>query len=230
MRILIVDNNMDPACWGAAELRRYATASPDAVVTIRRGPHEDLPENLENFDKVIVSGSRASCYEKGPWVSALDRLIEKSVSLKLPFLGVCYGHQALNRVLGGSQTLGKSAHPEFGWTKIESLSPSALFQGLPETFYSFSAHFEEVCALPGDMKNIARSKDCDVQACQYQDLPIYGVQFHPERNIEAAEKTFSERRKKGEPKNLLHSKDSVRLFNPKVGETIFKNFLALGGS
>ena len=230
MRILIVDNNMDPTCWGAADLRRFAVASPAATVTVRRAPHEDLPNDLENYDKVIVSGSRASCHEQGSWVSGLDRLIEKTVSMKMPFLGVCYGHQALNRVISGRQSLRKSVTPEFGWTEIQSLAPNALFRGLPETFYSFSAHFEEVGTLSREMKNLAHSKDCEIQACQYKDLPIYGVQFHPERNLEEAVRTFTERKKKGEPRQLLHPHASAKFFNPQVGETIFRNFIALGAS
>ncbi|MBC7691862.1 MAG: type 1 glutamine amidotransferase [Methylotenera sp.] len=226
MNVLIIDNNMDETSWGSPDLRRYATALQGATVTVRRGPHQDLPSNLRKFDRVIVSGSRASCMELSPWAADVDMLIREAITTAKPLLGVCYGHQALNRVVGGVDILRRGETAEFGWTKIEKVASAPLLEGLPNTFYSFSAHFEEVGSLPAGMKHLARSLDCEVQACQYENLPIYGIQFHPERDLVQAAITFAERKKTGTPKVLLHSKDGPKLYDPKIGELIFRNFLS----
>jgi GMP synthase-like glutamine amidotransferase len=102
-----------------------------------------------------------------------------------------------------------------------------LTNGLKKEFYSFSAHFDEVCSLPSGMKRLARSEDCDIQACQLEGRPVFGIQFHPEKDIADAKKTFEERRKKGTPKRLLHANESEKYYQPHIGETLFGNFFKL---
>jgi GMP synthase-like glutamine amidotransferase len=116
---------------------------------------------------------------------------------------------------------------EYGWTRIELLSDSPLTRGVKKEFYSFSAHFDEVCSLPPGIKRLARSADCEIQACQLEDAPVFSIQFHPEKNIEDAKKTFADRRKKGTPKRLLHADESEKYYQPELGETLFRNFFRL---
>jgi len=227
MRILIVDNTLDQDCWGSANLARFAAKAPGATVQVRRAPHEDLPKDLTRFDRVILSGSGTSATEDAPWISKLHDLIRTTIQERKPLLGVCYGHQSLVRALGGKEFVRKGQTPEVGWTRVEVLEKNALFEGLPNTFYSFSMHYDEVCQLPKGMKNLARSADCSIQAFQLEDHPVFGIQFHPEKNREEALKTFAEKKKKGEPKRLLHPNDTDRLFDPKVGDTLFQNFFKL---
>jgi len=103
---------------------------------------------------------------------------------------------------------------------------SPLLAGLPKSFWSFSAHFEEVYTLPQGFKAFAKSDWCGIQGFQLEGKPVFGVQFHPERNIEEGEDSFRERREKGVPKVLLHPEKSENLFDAKVGELIFANFFA----
>jgi GMP synthase (glutamine-hydrolysing) len=42
------------------------------------------------------------------------------------------------------------------------------------------SHFDEACGLPADFRVLASSPDCAVHAFQYRDLPVWGLQFHPE--------------------------------------------------
>jgi GMP synthase (glutamine-hydrolysing) len=175
---------------------------------------------------VVISGSRTSIFEEAPWIAHLDETIRRLVDLGKPVLGVCYGHQALNRALGGKQTLRKATAPEFGWTRIETTAPSPLFQGLPQAFYSFSAHFEEVGEVAPGMVLFARSEACSVQACQLGTRPIFGIQFHPEKDLADATRSLAERKRIGEPKLLLHPADGPKLYDPKIGETVFRNLFS----
>lgn len=230
MKVLIIDNTLDQDSWGSSALKSFVTKSKDRTAFVRRAPHGDLPKDIRNFDRVIISGSRTSCLEEGGWISDLDRLLRDALTAKKPVLGVCYGHQALNRVLGGKSILRKAATPEFGWTEIEVLEKAPLFSGLPEKFWSFSAHFEEIATLPKGMKLIARSADCAIQACQLGDLPVYGIQFHPERNLSVAKTTIGKWRQDGKKVRLKfdirHGDASEKLFNAEVGDQIFENFLS----
>jgi GMP synthase-like glutamine amidotransferase len=226
VRILIVDNNIDRDCWGAGDLVRYAVAAPGATVFVRRGPAGDLPEDVSRYDRIIVSGSRTSCLDAAPWTGRLDELIRRAVDRSKPLLGVCYGHQALVRALGGREAVRRGKTPEFGWTRIERVERSPLFEGLPDAFYSFSSHFEEAARLPQGTRLLARSEDCAIQACAVDGKPAYGIQFHPEKDLADGEKTLAERRKKGEPRVLLNADRGRELYDPKVAETLFRNFLA----
>jgi GMP synthase (glutamine-hydrolysing) len=225
MKILIIDNAMERDSWGSDELRHYARAVQGATIAVRRAPLDDLPASPREFDRIILSGSGTSCMADAPWIEKLHEFIRTSINEKKALLGVCFGHQSLVRALGGKTLMRKAAKPEHGWTRIALTADAPIFKSLPKTFYTFSSHFEEVSDLPKAMKNLARSDDCQFQACQLGNLPVYGVQFHPERNIANALKTFEERKKAGGAKLLLHPNETEKLYNPKVGETIFSNFL-----
>jgi GMP synthase-like glutamine amidotransferase len=227
MRVLIIDNNLDTNCWGAQDLRRLVVSVLGTTAYVRRGPHDDLPDSLAQFDRIILSGSRTSCLDEALWIDHLDELILKAIRLSKPVLGICFGHQALIRAIGGRSALRRGTTPEFGWTRIEILTTASLFEGLPQFFYSFSSHYEEVARLPPGMRLLAKSKGCAVQACQLDGYPIFGVQFHPEKDLFDANKSLEERRKKKDSEILLHPDNGHELFDPKVGEKIFGNFLSL---
>lgn len=227
MKILIVDNTIDQESWGSKELRTLSHLANGAgiQVEVRRAPHSDLPQSPRGYDRIILSGSKTSALEDAPWIGALHEFVSQTLREQIPYLGVCYGHQTLARVLGGNHSCRKAATPEFGWTEIRVLNSSSLMLGLPEKFYSFSSHFEEVGEAPQSLNVLASSDACAIQAFQLEKRPVFGIQFHPEKDLEAARQVFAHRKKLGTPKTLLHPERSEELYNPKVGETIFRNFL-----
>ena len=228
MKILIIDNTMDRDSWGSSDLCALTQkAAKDAVTVVRRAPHEDLPKSPRGYDRIVLSGSRMSAMEDAPWTSKLHEFIRDSLRERIPMLGVCYGHQVIVRVLGSSKLMRRAEEAEYGWTKIEVLDSSSLLKDFPREFHSFSAHFEEVSDLPGGMKRLARSEACGIQACELEGHPVFGIQFHPERGLAAAEKSFSERRKNGTPKKLLRPKDGKKLYDKKIGEILNKNFMGI---
>lgn len=225
MKILIIDNTIDRDSWGSDPLRHYARRVSGATIVVRRAPHDDLPTSPRGYDRIILSGSGTSCMADAPWIEKLHEFIRTSINEKKALLGVCFGHQSIIRALGGKTLMRRAEKSEHGWTKIDLVGDAPLFKGLPQSFFSFSAHYEEVSALPKSMKHLASSDDCRFQACQLGELPVYGIQFHPERNAEQAEKTFAECKRNGESKTLLHPRETAKLYNPKIGDMVFSNFL-----
>jgi GMP synthase-like glutamine amidotransferase len=225
MRILIIDNNIDPHFWGAGELRALAAKTPGATVWVRRAPTEDLPRDPTGFDRIIVSGSRTSAMDSSPWVLKLHEFLKKALNERKPMLGVCYGHQALVRVIGGDELMRSAEQPELGWTEIEVVDGARLFEGLPKRFHTFSSHFQEVAALPPGLKLTTRSERCQIQGFEMADAPVFGVQFHPERGIECAKDSMERYVRQGHGKLLLRPKESEKLYDPTVAEIIFRNFL-----
>lgn len=226
MKVLVIDNTLDRDSWGCASLRSFVMKSPDRTAFVRRAPESDLPDSPGKFDRIILSGSRTSCLEEGSWVSRLDEFLKVALNLGKPILGVCYGHQALNRVLGGKSVLRKGPKGEFGWTKIQLIEPAPLFTGLADEFWSFSSHYEEIATLPKGMRHLAKSADCQIQACRLEDRPVYGIQFHPEKNLESTLDSIREWKKDGRASQILHENLGEKLYDPKVGDRIFENFLS----
>ena len=229
MKVLVIDNTRDPDSWGCADLRSFVTKSPDRTAFVRRSPEGDLPDSIRGFDRVILSGSRTSWLEEGPWISRLDELLREAIREGRPILGVCYGHQSLNRALGGQRVLRRAERGEFGWTEIEIVERAPLFEGLPDRFWSFSSHYEEVAELPKGMRLLARSAGCPIQACRLEDLPVYGIQFHPEKNLDSAERSIAKWKHDDRRGRISREKDGRKLYDPSVGERIFGNFLSGSG-
>lgn len=225
MKILIIDNNVEPECWGTEDLRRYARLIPGAVIQVRRGPHDDLPESFRGQDKVILSGSLTSAMDRSPWVLRLHDLIRDGVEHSIPMLGVCYGHQSIAHALGGADHVGKAKVPEFGWSEIKKVAPSRIFDGLKDRFHSYSYHYDEVQKLPPGFKVTARSDLCDIQAFELEGKPVYGVQFHPETDLDEAQIIYRQKKKSGEARYYLNGENQAKVYDPKVSERIFRNFL-----
>lgn len=222
MKILIVDNSIDLPSSMGADFRRYL----DGEVWVRRGPDRDLPGKPEEFTHVILSGSKTSILDNGPWITELMEYVRRIERIGTPLLGICYGHQIVARALGGDQFVRRSNTPEFGWVEIAQEKPHPLLVDLPNRFYSFQAHFEEVHQLPRGFVSTAKSPRCAIQAYYADQKPIFGLQFHPERNAEEGEQSL-ERSKKSAPKDCIFNDGKAEsLFTENVARTIFKNFLA----
>ena len=225
MKVLVLDCTMDRSSWGAPEIRKHLSSFQGLEVEVRRAPEMDLPQTNARHDKIIITGSRASCLEDQPWISGLHQYLANCIQTKKQILGVCFGHQTLLRILGGKEILGKSEQPEYGWTKITQTQNGKLLHGLPETFYSLSSHQEEATAPAPDTVVIASSDSCGIQGFEHKTHPIFGVQFHPEKSLEGALKTLEELKKTGKQKWFSHPKEGPKLFQEAVGQTIFRNFI-----
>jgi len=230
MRILVIDNNVDPTSWGARNLVRYASQVPGSTVYTRRGPCDDLPSSVRGFDKIVISGSRTSCLDTYPWVEKLESLVREAIESGTPLLGVCYGHQVLARAVAGRQIVREADQSEFGWTEIQIEAKSALLEGLPKKFFTFSSHFQEVAQVAPGFRRLASSRDCAIQAVELEGKPVFGIQFHPEKSIADAKEVIQERVEKGGASTVLFPHDSEKLYSPEVGQRIFENFFKLVGT
>jgi len=226
-KILIIDNTFDPP-HGCPEIqaliRKAAEGLGSVEITAVRAPEGNIPADLNAFDGVVLSGSKTRIEENAPWIDSEIEAVHKLFDLKIPTFGICYGEQIIARALGANT--GEAKLNEFGWVELELTAESALFEGLPKKFYSFEYHSDEVRTLPQNFKLTAMSTDCPIQAYDVQDAPMWGVQFHPERTLEQGKSSLNRReqqRNKGD--RLLNKDKGAELYDAKVGETIFRNFL-----
>ncbi len=122
---------------------------------------------------IILTGGPSSCYEEGAAVCSKE-LFE----LGIPVLGICYGAQLMNHLLGGEVT--KAPVREYGKTKVEVDITSLLFQEVQPITNCWMSHFDFIKRAADGFEIIGRTKDCPVAATQDKDRKLYTVQFHPE--------------------------------------------------
>jgi GMP synthase (glutamine-hydrolysing) len=166
--------------WFARHLREM----PAVTVTTGRGDEELMRAVRERtVDGVILSGSPRDAWAADPVNDRLAAVILECQRREVPFLGVCYGHQLLGRVLGGR--VGREpAGLELGNAPVELTEAgrqSPLFAGLPDRFEVLQSHQDAVLSLPPGAELLARGTHTVVQAFQ-QGERLWGVQFHPEQD------------------------------------------------
>lgn len=164
MRTLFLEHEEDgPAALVEAHTRRLGHTI--SKVLVGRDPYPPLAE----VDFLVVMGSvKSVTHDRDPETRVELSLIEKALETGVPVLGICFGSQALARVLGGQ--VARSPHPEIGWFRIESDDPR-----IPEGPW-FQWHYDRFTVPPGATE-IARNEAAP-QAYRYGSS--LGVQFHPE--------------------------------------------------
>ncbi|GBF49011.1 GMP synthase [Leptospira ryugenii] len=137
--------------------------------------NEESIETYQSYAGIILSGGPSSVYEYGAPTLPKDFL-----DLKLPVLGICYGHQLLMQKLGGSVV--PSPNKEYGpaTLKVDSQTQSLLTKGLSRESIMWMSHGDEVESLPEGFEVLGSSADCQYAFVANEEKKWYGIQFHPE--------------------------------------------------
>ena len=106
-------------------------------------------------------------------------LIERAAR-EIPLLGVCLGHQAVGQAFGGR--IVRAPQPLHGKVSSVSHSGKGIFAGLPSPMQVTRYHslMVERETLPRELEITAESEDGVIMGLQHRELPVHGVQFHPE--------------------------------------------------
>lgn len=122
---------------------------------------------------IILSGGPASVREKDA-----PKIKKEVLELGVPILGICYGMQLLVQLLGGE--VKPQAHCEYGRAKMRHDSADPLLIKVPKTDTVWMSHMDAAVELPPEWKTLATSEGCDQVIVRHTQLPLYGLQFHPE--------------------------------------------------
>ena len=167
--ILLIDN-YDSFTYNLAHL--FGELGADVVV--RRNDAIDA-HGAEQLDPshLVVSPGPGRPATAGATVAILRRLAPS-----VPTLGVCLGHQALAEAFGGE--VGPAQELVHGKAATVEHDGRGLFTGLPHDLTAGRYHSLAVTRVPDAFEVSATAADGEVMAMRHRDLPIDGIQFHPE--------------------------------------------------
>ncbi|WP_341365867.1 aminodeoxychorismate/anthranilate synthase component II [Yoonia sp. BS5-3] len=107
-------------------------------------------------------------------------LVHAAIETKMPLMGVCLGHQAIGEAMGGKVVrCHEIVHGKMG---VMQHTGKGLFAGLPSPFDATRYHslVLERETLPDALEITAELDDGTIMGVQHRELPLHGVQFHPE--------------------------------------------------
>ena len=167
--ILLVDN-YDSFTYNLAHL--FGTLGADVLVRRNDEVSADEAELLAPSHLVISPGPGRP-EDAGETPAILRRLAER-----VPTLGVCLGHQAIVQVFGGE--VGQARELVHGKSTAVTHDGRGIFSGLPEGFQAGRYHSLAATSVPDVFEVSATAADGEVMAVRHRELPLDGVQFHPE--------------------------------------------------
>ncbi len=175
MKVLILDN-YDSFVYNLAQ---YVGENVDEVVVKRNDEISAESAKRLKPDRIILSAGPGTPTDSRSFGSCGSIL--RSLGNDIPTLGVCLGHQGIVHAFGGRIVRARNLH--HGKTSPIKHDGSGVFQGIQSPFEATRYHslVAERRSLPDVLKVTAESlDDHEIMGVRHREMPIEGVQFHPE--------------------------------------------------
>ncbi|KUI31559.1 anthranilate synthase [Mycobacterium sp. IS-1742] len=142
----------------------------------RLGTDADIARAAEDFDGVLLSPGPGTPERAGASIS----LVHACAAAGTPLLGVCLGHQAIGVAFGG--TVDRAPELLHGKTSVVHHTNTGVLKGLPDPFTATRYHSLTILpeTMPDELEVTARTPGGVIMGVRHTELPIHGVQFHPE--------------------------------------------------
>ena len=122
---------------------------------------------------IILTGGPNSCYEPDS-----PTYTKELFQLGIPVLGLCYGAQLMQHILGGE--VKRADVREYGKTKVYVDNHSKLFTDVTPETICWMSHFDYIAKTAPGFGVVAHTADCPVAAAENEAEKLYAIQFHPE--------------------------------------------------
>lgn len=142
----------------------------------RLATEADLAKVAADFDGVLLSPGPGTPERAGATIP----LVHACAAAGTPLLGVCLGHQAIGVAFGG--TVDRAPELLHGKTSVVHHSDAGVLKGLPDPFTATRYHSLTILpeTVPDVLEVIGQTDSGVIMAVRHTELPIHGVQFHPE--------------------------------------------------
>ena len=122
---------------------------------------------------IILTGGPNSCYEPGA-----PTYTKELFELGIPILGLCYGAQLMQLVLGGE--VKHAPVREYGKIEVTVDCSCKLFENVSEKTICWMSHNDYIAKIAPGFRVTAHTADCPVAAAENEQQKLYAIQFHPE--------------------------------------------------
>jgi anthranilate synthase/aminodeoxychorismate synthase-like glutamine amidotransferase len=167
--ILLIDN-YDSFTYNLAHL--FEELGAEVKVVRNDKIDADEAEQLAPSHLVISPGPGR------PEGAGVSLEIVKRLGPRVPTLGVCLGHQAIVEAFGGE--VGQAQRLVHGKASEIAHDGQGLFAGLPDPLQGVRYHSLAATCVPDELEVCATTEDGEVMAVRHRELPVVGIQFHPE--------------------------------------------------
>lgn len=142
----------------------------------RLATEADLAKVAADFDGVLLSPGPGTPERAGATIP----LVRACAAAGTPLLGVCLGHQAIGVAFGG--TVDRAPELLHGKTSVVHHADAGVLKGLPDPFTATRYHSLTILpeTVPDELEVIGQTDGGVIMAVRHRQLPIHGVQFHPE--------------------------------------------------
>ena len=172
--------------------RLLREVAPAWQIVTYRAVDGELPDCVNACDGYMTTGSRYGVNDGHPWIGELESFVAQLARAGSQFVGICFGHQLLARVLGGDV-----ARSGLGWGVGVTSNQVSVRKAWMEPFQPrmdlVASHQDQVTVLPQGAEVLAGSAFCQYYMVQY-DSHLMTIQGHPEYS-KAYSKALMERRK-----------------------------------
>jgi len=142
----------------------------DLGIDAKMIPNTSPIEEVRNGCRGIILGG-------GPDISRAG-LSKQYVHLGKPVLGICLGLHVIAQEFRGSVHSGQKGG--YGAVEVTITDHDGILTGYPEKMQVWASHADEVIIIPESFSRLATSPVCGNEAIAHKELPIFGVQWHPE--------------------------------------------------
>ncbi|MDP9312210.1 MAG: aminodeoxychorismate/anthranilate synthase component II [Chloroflexota bacterium] len=171
MKILLLDN-YDSFTYNLFQYLSELGAS----VQVHRNDEIEIDQIRELApDKIVISPGPCTPAEAG-----ISLPLIRELGVEIPILGVCLGHQAIGAAFGGRVI--RAPEPVHGKLSPILHEGQGVFAGVPSPFAATRYHslIVERESLPSALEVTAQTEDGLIMGLRHRDLPVEGIQFHPE--------------------------------------------------
>ena len=147
-----------------------------ATCEVLRNDQATLEEiNIEPFDGLVLSPGPCDPDQAGISLAAVNHWAGNK-----PLLGVCLGHQCIGQAYGGK--IVRADRLMHGKTSPVHHQGSEIFEDLPNPFSATRYHSLVIDpkTMPEELEITAKTDEDEIMAIRHRELPLWGVQFHPE--------------------------------------------------
>ena len=166
-KVLIID-------FGSQYTQLIARRIRELFIYCEISPFNNIPENLDQFKAIVLSGSPFSVNQKdSPRINLESFLGQK------PVIAICYGAQLIAKTLNGN--VENSNSREYGRASLSFIdSECKLFENIKINNQVWMSHADTITSLPDGAKLIASTDSVENAAYCIESLNLYALQFHPE--------------------------------------------------